>query len=68
MLNNGRHGLLVLTDVVGHLQGKNGALEAANKELQEAAEAAKAAQAQLEERAASFEELKVSTRTSSLQC
>ncbi len=41
------------------LQEKNGALEGANAELQKAAEAAKAAHANLQQKATSFDELKV---------
>ncbi len=57
---------LSLKGIAGHEQKKNGALETANKELQEAAELAKAARAQLEERAASFDEMKVNTHAFSL--
>ena len=52
-----------LIGTVAMLQEKNGALEAANAELQKAADTVNAANAELQQKAASFDELKVPPRT-----
>ena len=53
------HILCHLMGIIAMVQEKNGVLEAANAELQKAAETVNAANANLQQKAAGFDELKV---------